>query len=72
MLASLLLHRLLTLHMADFWQVYAPSCSASQGCTETKSDYAAHLHALVSHLVLFTGHKEAQQLCGLQQEQAQH
>ncbi len=22
-----------TLHMADFWQLYAPSCSASQGCT---------------------------------------
>ena len=66
--ASLMLHWHLTLHMADFWQLYAPSSSASHRCTESNFEYAfPSEYGLPSHPIY-----RSQRLCGLQKEQAQH
>lgn len=53
----LMLHWQLTLHMAAFWQLYAPSCSALQGCTERRSRCdCAFLSEYCFYVILLTGH----------------
>lgn len=53
-----MLHWQLTLYMADFWQMYAPSCSTSQGSQSTNGTVLSHLCRLC-HLILFVGHKDS-------------
>ncbi len=88
MFASLVLHWQLTLHMNFWQLYAHGLLAAVRpwtfgNCTlhhalhlkavqKANVSIFSHLSMVSIYLHLFTGHKEAQQLCGLQKEQAQH
>lgn len=68
MFANPILHWQITVHMADFWQLYALPCSAFHCCTESKCEYAVPSeYGSPSHPIY-----RSQRLFRLQKEQAQH